>query len=47
MQGGNVINARSGTPKIVDDLNKRIHADPSVWCSLLPIADGLMIVVKK
>jgi caffeoyl-CoA O-methyltransferase len=33
--------------KMIDDLNKKVHADPRVEHMLLPIRDGLMVVRKK
>jgi caffeoyl-CoA O-methyltransferase len=33
--------------QILDDFNKKIHADPQVECVLLPLRDGLMMARKK
>lgn len=48
-QDGKVLNAESEAEqvKIVDALNKKILSDSRVNVSLLPIADGLTLVVKK
>jgi caffeoyl-CoA O-methyltransferase len=32
--------------QILDDFNKKVHADPRVECLLLPLRDGLMIARK-
>ncbi len=48
-QGGKVLNADSESEQvqIIDALNKKILNDARVHVSLLPIADGLTLVVKK
>ncbi|TVR35809.1 MAG: O-methyltransferase, partial [Balneolaceae bacterium] len=44
---GEVIDPQSIEAKAIDGLNKMVHDDDAVLNLLLPLRDGLLIVVKK
>jgi predicted O-methyltransferase YrrM len=44
--GGKILNPADPATEAMDSLNKRIHNDSRVENVLLPIRDGIMLVVK-
>jgi caffeoyl-CoA O-methyltransferase len=47
LRGGDVLNPADATTEAIDALNKRIRNDERVENVLLPIRDGIMVVVKR
>jgi caffeoyl-CoA O-methyltransferase len=46
LQHGRVMNPKDQSAQAIDDLNKKLCADPRVECVLLAVADGLMLCRK-
>jgi predicted O-methyltransferase YrrM len=47
LQGGRVLTRETENAAIVDDLNRKIHADPRVDMAMTVSADGLTLVRKR
>jgi caffeoyl-CoA O-methyltransferase len=46
LQHGRVVNPKDQSAQAIDNLNKKLCADPRVECVLLTVADGLMLCRK-
>jgi caffeoyl-CoA O-methyltransferase len=47
LQDGRVLDPQDESARAIDELNKKLCADPRMECVLLPIADGLMLCRKR